>query len=224
MVSQVPVLPPDVLARIYLLSTDIYAKFQLSRMSSLCHKLWKQDLVSNVGSLLLSHPVCNVKCTWQTRALKVKQDPLKELHLDCITLHVSFCAEALGQFLSLPKSHRRTVGRSLVRGLVTNVDEQGMLALHSNLFVSVCVQHDASFRPRDFVAMQDLLWDFPTHCFPLSHPDAPMAVDTQWWLWSSASPAKHAIPWCSGHALNAWCKSEPEPLEPLWLDSSTDFI
>ena len=224
MVSQVPVLPPDVLARIYLLSTDTYAEFQLSRMSSWCHKLWKQDQVSNVGSLLLCQPVYSVKCTWQTRELRCKQEFLKGLQLGCITLHVSFCAEALGQFLSLPQSHRRTIGRSLVRGLVAGVKDKFVLAMHSDLFVTVCVQHDASFRPRDFVAMQDLLWEFPGHCFPLSSPETQMTVDTQWWLWSSASPAKHAIPWCSGNALDAWCSPDPGPQIPMWLDSSTAFI
>lgn len=203
--------------------SSIHGRLQLSRASSICRQLWKQNGVDNVGMLLVSHPSHVVKCTLGHREPRTASWKGSR-ELACFTLHVQPSAEAIGQYLSLPPCHRRQAGRWLVDHLM--VAGKSLLYHIAHVFVGVCVQHDANLQPRDHLGLRDLLWDFPTECAKWESPigeDDPIAVDMYWRLWYCASSERRPMPWCSGDGVGSdkWI-SGGSPLA-VWLDSAVDF-
>ena len=212
---QVPVLPPDLVARIYASDLDPNTMFQLSRMCGGCFSLWKRTLVHNVARLLRGHASVSCGYTHVWRELKTVQDVSDSKEISCMTLRMHVPAEALGQFLSLSALDRRAVGNHLIRWL-SFCPYNSPDPFHH---FSIGILHDAYLKPRDDCTLRDLLWDFPSQAYAQGGLTA--AIDAQWWVSSYASPAKHPIAWDCWHLFDA------EPVSdrcPACLDSQADFI
>lgn len=209
--------PPEVLGLIYK-AADPATQFALSRVSGWCRQLWQRDLIQNVGALMGEQWVFGY--TQTDRKVKCDQRRLKK-ELTCITFHVGLSADVLGQFLSLPHRHRCTVASGLVDRLSEELD--WVLTSRSYCFLTVLVKHNADLKPRDFVALQDLLWTLPWRVRRLDGITGPWAMDVQWWLWSSACSAKHPISWDVGELAESCWHEAYEPRHPEFLDRVAEF-
>ena len=211
---QAPVLPPDVVARIYE-TLDLNTRFQLSRMCGVCFRLWKRKLVDNVARLLRGHASVSCGYTLVQRELKVEPDWIDSKVIPCITLRMHIPAEALGQFLSLSAPDRRAVGSLLNIWLSFSLRKSPDSFVH----LSILILHDAHLKPRDYCTLRDLLWDFPSQAN--AHGGLTFAIDAQRWISCYASPAKHPIAWDCWHLFDM----DPENERcPICLDSLADFV
>ena len=206
---QLPVLLPlEVVARIYELSSG-YAKFQLSRVFGICFRMWKQSVVDNV-CVMLCCPLHERGFADTQRTLKISHDNFESMSVACTTVHVHVTAEALGQYLVLSPRDRRAVGKRYAEFLVAVLDD------YKFDHVSVLLQHDADLKAKDFVALRDLLWEFPTIAWDLA--DVRFTVDAQWWITTYPSNVKLPRLWHSWQSLG----KDPDDV-PTCLDSLTAF-
>ena len=213
---KVPTLPADVVGRIYG-DVDLYTRFQLSRISGTCFRLWQQNRVDNVARLLRAHPDSACGYTVVQRGLKLPQNLPggARVGLACLTLRVHVPVEALGQVLSMAAPDRRKVGCLLGRSLLGSMQD----APDDHQWLTVLLQHNANLKPGDYGTLRDLFWDFPSHSneYPARH----IAIDAQWWISCYGSPTKHPVAW------NCWHYFDMDLVSnrcPPCLDSQTDFV
>ena len=202
---------------IYVVS-DSHAKYQLSRLCGACFRLWKQDRAANLGDLLHDHPLHVHGFTSTVRTMRRHHDYFASDQLDCVTLRVHLTAEAMGQYLVLAPHERRAVGTGYSEDLVRFVNESVLDNVDNVDHVSILIHHDAVLKPTDYLALRDLLWDFPYAV--RQHSSEAYAVDAQWWITTYPSSAK-PMPWDCWHFLGMTVE---EDNRAIYVDSLTEFV
>ena len=196
-------------------------QFQLSRVSSLCLGLWRQDLRNNVVKLLKLNLADVSTIDPVSRALKREvKGVTTKTRLVCVTLHMRFDKAGLGQFLTLSKGERRVAGRQFTERLVERIVEVWRTISFDFDHLSLWVQHDADLKHKDLVALTDLLWTFPQYFTDLWEGGI---MDAQWWLSSCVGSApRQKMSWDCLRRLDEDLWGAPGPCK-LSLDSSCAF-
>ena len=205
------------LGRIYGFAA-VHTRFQLSRVSTLCLGLWRQDLRNNVVNLLTHNLKDSLWTDDETCELKLARPWISKTQLSCWTLHVRLDKAGLGQFLSLPENEQRTAGLQFTSRLVL---ELSCVQEFVPEYLLVWVRHNAKLKHGDMVALSELLWSFPSRMNEIAN--GLFILDTQWWLSPCARSAPRVgVSWDCFEKLVKDGNPDQEPAL-LCLDSTRVF-